>query len=241
WKSYRGETTVVTDADLAADGCIRAIIQARHPAHTVLSEEFPHAEIYGDDVWVIDPLDGTDNYARGQPQFCVSVAHARGGVTDVGVVVDPIRQEVFTVTADARPALNGVGIAVSSRDDPGTAAAVWAQRGIDAADGARVRASLAAAAGLYHRARLTGTAALELAWIAAGRYDAGLFGNLNWWDQAAAALLVERAGGRVTDLRGQPMSPHVRRCVASNGALHDRTLALCAAFDLYIEPAAAAG
>ncbi len=226
WKTYRGERTVVTDADFAADAAIREILTARFPTHVIYSEEFPHDDILGPDVWVIDPLDGTDNYSRGQPQFCVSVAHAAHGRADAGAVFDPIRDEMFTAANAAPAALNGATIAVSARADPADAAVSWAQRGISAEDSRRFVGALAAAAQRFHRVRMTGAAALEIVWVAAGRYDGALFSNLKWWDHAAAALIVQRAGGRATDVFGRDIDSESRRCAFSNGPLHDAILAL---------------
>ena len=226
WKTYRGERTVVTDADFAADAVIREILTERFPTHVIYSEEFPHDDILGPDVWVIDPLDGTDNYSRGQPQFCVSVAHAVHGRADAGAVFDPIRDEMFTAANTAPAALNGEKIAVSARPNPADATVAWAQRGITPEDSRRFEVALAAAAQRFHRVRMTGAAALEIVWVAAGRYDGALFSNLKWWDHAAAALIARRAGGRATDVFGGDIDPESRRCAFSNGPLHDAILAL---------------
>ena len=226
WKTYRGERTVVTDADLAADAAIRAVLKACFPDSVVLSEEFPHDEIMAPDMWVVDPLDGTDNYARSQPQFCVSVAHASRGVVDVGAVYDPVRDEMFAATASGPATLNETTIRVSARDDPGQCAVAWAQRGVSPEDSRRFHGALGAAAERFQRVRMTGSAALEMGWVAAGRYDGALFSNVKWWDHAAGSLIVTRAGGRATDLFGRPVGPHCRRCVYSNGRLHDAIVGL---------------
>ncbi len=234
WKTYQGERTVVTDADMAADAAIREVIMARFPDHVILSEEAPHDDILGPDVWVIDPLDGTDNYSRGQPQFCVSVAHATHGRIDVGVIFDPVRDELFTATADGPAACNGATVRVTDRDDPAISAVAWAQAGASPEDTKRLGEALPAAAAVFHRVRLTGSAALEMAWVAAGRFDGALLGNVKWWDQAAATLIVERAGGRATDVYGRPMGPDSRRCVFSNGRIHQAMLDLAHAQGLHL-------
>ena len=220
WKTYRGERTVVTDADFAADAAIRRILTEHVPDHVIFSEEFPHDDILGPDVWVVDPLDGTDNYARGQPQFCVSVAHATHGRSDVGVVFDPVRDELFAAIFDGPATLDGLPMRVTERADPREAAVAWAQRGITPEDSRRFWSGLAAAAARFHRVRMTGAAALEMAWVGAGRYDGALFSNIKWWDHAAASLIVERAGGSASDLYNARMGPNSRRCVLSNGHLH---------------------
>ncbi len=228
WKTWQGERTVVTDADLAADRAIRDVLAMYVPDHIIFSEEYPHGTVDGPDVWVVDPLDGTDNYSRGQPQFCVSVVHTVGTKPDVAAIFDPIRDELFTVVRDGDVLLNGRPIAVTDCDDPSSCAVAWAQRGIDPDDERRFNAALAEAARVFHRVRLTGSAALETAWVAAGRYDGALFSNVKWWDHAGVGLLVQEAGGRVTDVRGRPTGPESRRCVFSNGRIHDAMLEIAA-------------
>ena len=101
-------------------------------------------------------------------------------------------------------------------------------------DSQRLRVALAAAASTFHRVRLTGSAALEMAWVAAGRFDGALLGNVKWWDQAAASLIVERAGGRATDVYWRPMGPDSRRCVFSNGRIHQAMIDLAHAHGLHL-------
>lgn len=229
WKTWQGERTVVTDADFAADRAIRKVLAKRVPAHTVYSEEFADdEEIDGPDVWVIDPLDGTDNYSRGQPQFCVSVAHTSDTRPDIAAIYDPVRDEMFTAVADGPARLNGRTIQVTGRTDPSESTVAWAQRGIDAEDDRRYNAALAEAARTFHRVRLTGSAALETAWVAAGRYDGAMFSSVKWWDHAGAGLLVQRAGGHVTNVRGEPASFASRRCIFSNGRVHQAILEIAA-------------
>ena len=233
WKTWQGERTVVTDADFAADRAIRQVLAERVPTHTVFSEEFPDdEEVDGPDVWVIDPLDGTDNYSRGQPQFCVSVAHTRDTRPDAAAIDDPVRDEMFTAVAGGPARLNGRDISVTGRTDVSESTVAWAQRGIDAEDDRRFNAALAEAARTFHRVRLTGSAALETAWVAAGRYDGALFSNVKWWDHAGAGLLVQRAGGTTSDVRGAPRGPDSRRCIFSNGEIHEAILHIAATHGL---------
>ncbi len=234
WKTWQGEKTIVTDADFAADQAIRKVLARHVPDHTIFSEEFPEGDVLGDDVWVIDPLDGTDNYSRGQPQFCVSVAHTRGGVADVGVIYDPIREEMFSATAESSSMLNGHHIEVTTRTDPSDCSVAWAQRGVNPDDEIRFNAALAEAARVFYRIRLTGSSAIETAWVAAGRFDGALFSNVKWWDHASGGLLVQQAGGQATDVHGHLTGPDSRRCVFSNGLIHDVMLGLASKHGLEI-------
>ena len=229
WKTWQGERTVVTDADFAADRAIRDVLDEFVPTHTVYSEEFADdEEIDGPDVWVIDPLDGTDNYSRGQPQFCVSVAHTRDSRPEVAAIFDPVRDEMFTALADGPARLNGRVIEVTERTEPSESTVAWAQRGINAEDDRRFNAALAEAARTFHRVRLTGSAALETAWVAAGRYDGAMFSTVKWWDHAGAGLLVRCARGRVSNVQGLPAGPESRRCIFSNGEIHEAILQIAA-------------
>ena len=233
WKTWQGERTVVTDADFAADRAVREVLAERVPGHKVYSEEFPDdEEIHGPDVWVIDPLDGTDNYSRGQPQFCVSVAHTRDARPDASAIYDPVRDEMFTALADGPARLNGRLVEVTGRTDPSKSTVAWAQRGISAEDDRRFNAALAEAARTFHRVRLTGSAALETAWVAAGRYDGAMFSSVKWWDHAGAGLLVQRAGGQVTNVMGTRASFASRRCIFSNGLIHQAILQIAATHGL---------
>ena len=225
---FKGRSDIVTDVDLAAEKTIIELLNGEFPEFSILAEESKPVDGDSPYKWVVDPLDGTDNYSRGQPQFCVSVVHTVGTKPDVAAIFDPIRDELFTVVRDGEVLLNGRPIAVTDCDDPSSCAVAWAQRGVDPDDERRFNAALAEAARVFHRVRLTGSAALETAWVAAGRYDGALFSNVKWWDHAGVGLLVQEAGGRVTDVRGEPTGPESRRCVFSNGRIHDAILGIAA-------------
>jgi myo-inositol-1(or 4)-monophosphatase len=182
-------TDLVSEADLEAERAIRELLLARRPDDAILGEE-------GDDVpgttglrWVVDPLDGTINYLFGIPQWCVSVA-CEG---NVGVIFDPLREELFSVVAGEDATLDGVPLRGSDRDDLATAM-VSTGFGYDA----RVRAAQAAVVARLlpqvRDIRRLGSAALDLAWLAAGRYDAYYEYGLNAWDWAAGEMLCAAAG-----------------------------------------------
>jgi myo-inositol-1(or 4)-monophosphatase len=182
-------TDLVSEADLEAERAIRDLLEARRPGDAILGEE-------GDDLagstglrWVVDPLDGTVNYLFGIPQWCVSVACEH----QVGVIFDPLRDELFTVRAGEEAQLGGVALRGSRRDDLATAM-VATGFGYDA----RVRAAQAeVVARLLPQVRdirRLGSAALDLAWLAAGRYDAYYEYGLNAWDWAAGEMLCRAVG-----------------------------------------------
>ena len=192
-------TDLVSEADVEAERAIRELIAARRPDDAILGEE-------GDDIagssglrWVVDPLDGTINYLFRIPQWAVSVA-CEGRV---GVVLDPLRDELFTVQAGGAALLNGEPLRGSSRDDLGTAM-VSTGFGYDA----RVRAAQAAVVARLlpqvRDIRRLGSAALDLAWLAAGRYDAYYEYGLKAWDWAAGEMLCSAAGLATRHLEALP-------------------------------------
>ena len=193
----------VTAADVASERAVAAAIRAAHPDHRILGEEESRASL--DDpgfVWIVDPLDGTTNFIHGYPVFAVSVAVARDGEVVAGVVVDVPRGEVYAAARGEGATQGGTPIRVSSR--PGIADALigtgFPFRKQDRLDKylASFRAVVADTAGI----RRAGSAALDLCAVAAGRFDGFWEEGLGPWDMAAGALLVEEAGGVVTDMRG---------------------------------------
>ncbi len=229
----KGARDIVTDADYAADHAVRTILRARFPYDHVLSEEDAPdvreklwarvARSTDERLWVIDPLDGTTNYAHRLPSFCVSIALLQRGAVQIGVVYDPLRDELFAAERGRGAVLNGVPIAVSA-----TRRFVDAVVGTEWARDQKLRERTAA---IFSRmvarattARAFGSAALSLCYVAAGRLDAYFHFSLSPWDVAAAALIIEEAGGRVTTPTGAPWSVHSQAYVVSNGHLHPQML-----------------
>jgi myo-inositol-1(or 4)-monophosphatase len=203
---YKSKRDVVTNVDYASERLVIDAIKARFPGDAILAEESgEHAGVLRDDgshngrTWVIDPLDGTVNYANGIPYYCVSIGLVVDGRPAVGVVLDPARDDLYTATADGSALLDGVVIHASTKEtlsDYVVSLAVIGRGGL-------LRERRIAPMIRIHRRM--GSAALSLAYVANGRFDAFIQnGGLSPWDVAAAGLIVERAGGVVTDIAGGP-------------------------------------
>ncbi|AHF04779.1 inositol monophosphatase [Marichromatium purpuratum 984] len=225
----KGRNDFVSDVDRLAEATIIKELQARFPGHSILAEESGlHGK--GDYQWIIDPLDGTTNYLHGFPQFSVSIALKHKGQLECGVVYDPLREEMFTAARGEGAQLNDRKIRVAKRPSLngaliGTGFPFRDQRHIDAYMG-MFKAMTLATAGL----RRPGSAALDLAYVAAGRTDGFWELGLSEWDCAAGALLVQEAGGTVTDLGGGNRFLETGNLVAGNVKVHKAILETVAPF-----------
>jgi myo-inositol-1(or 4)-monophosphatase len=218
---------LVTEVDHACEELIVDALSAERGRDAILAEEgggSDHAD--AEWRWVIDPLDGTTNYAHGYPRFCVSIGVERRGVRTVGVVYDPLLDEMFQAVRGEGATLNGRPIRVSQESDFGNAL-------VATGFAYDVRKSpednLDHFASVVKRARAIrrdGSAALDLCYVAAGRFDGFWEIKLHAWDVAAGLLLVDEAGGRTSDLRGNPAPRTGRETLASNGRIHDALTAL---------------
>lgn len=229
--SHKGEIDLVTEADLASERFIIERIRNYYPRHAILAEESGPSdagERRSDYVWIVDPLDGTTNYAHGYPVFAVSIALEHQGEILLGVVYDPMRDELFAAERGAGATLNGRRIRVSDVEDLNKAMLCTGfpydvrERG----EFARHFRNFIMTAQAVRR---DGSAALDLAYVASGRFDGFWEEGLNPWDVAAGALLVEEAGGRVTDYQGRPFSIYRAPVLASNGLVHDAMMRVLAA------------
>ena len=221
---HKGSINLVTDVDLASERLIREAISADYPRHEILAEEGGLTESNSEYRWIVDPLDGTTNYAHGYPVFCVSIALEHQGEVVVGVVYDPMREELFTAERGGGAALNNRPIRVSKIDDL-TQSILSTGFPYDIKTSKLTNLDHWANFAMNAQAlRRDGAAALDLCYVACGRYDGFWELNLSPWDTAAGALIVAEAGGRVTDFLGGGFSNYKPEVVASNGLIHDRMI-----------------
>lgn len=222
----KGDINLVTEADLASESLIIERIKSYYPKHSILAEESGNAVIIGGDntwKWIIDPLDGTTNFAHGYPCFCVTLALEHDGEIVIGVTFDPTRNELFAAERGKGASLNNKPIRVSEAEDLGNALLVtgFPYDFRDRPDFARHFSEfLVRSRGV----RRDGSAAIDLAYVACGRFDGFWEEGLNPWDVAAGVLLIEEAGGQVTYYNGSPLSIYTPPICASNGLLHSQML-----------------
>jgi myo-inositol-1(or 4)-monophosphatase len=221
---FKGEINLVTDVDRESESYILGRIRETYPDHGVLSEESPERTSGSPYRWIVDPLDGTTNYAHGYPCFCVSVAVEREAKLVAGAVYDPLLEEMFTATPGAGAFRNGQPIAVSTT--------------------AQLRKSLLATGFAYdvktssdnnfdyfrafvmtgQAIRRDGSAALDLCYLACGRFDGFWELKLKPWDTAAGLLILLEAGGVASRLDGSPYDIRQQELLASNGRIHEQMI-----------------
>jgi myo-inositol-1(or 4)-monophosphatase len=221
---YKGDADLVTAADRASEKLIVERLQARWPQHGIVGEEGTRSETGADYRWFVDPLDGTTNFAHGYPVFCVSIALARkDDQLEAGVLYDPTRGELFAAERGQGATLNGNPLHVSK-------AARLAESILGTGFPSHKRHQnpniqfYQQLTLRSHGVRRAGSAALDLANVAAGRYDGFWEFNLNPWDTAAGVLIVQEAGGMVTRFDGTPFRLDSREVLATNGLIHEEVL-----------------
>lgn len=222
---HKNPINLVTDADHAAEQCIIDHILKCFPTHRFLAEERGRVErSQSPYLWIIDPLDGTTNFAHGYPAYCVSIGLEYQGRCMLGVVLDPSRDELFTAVEGRGAQLNGQTIHVSDTVSLDSSLLVTGFA-YDIRESPRnnldhfVKFSLKA-----QGIRRTGSAALDLCYVAAGRFDGFWEVKLNPWDMAAGSVIVREAGGRLTSFCGDDLSIYGQELVASNGHIHHAML-----------------
>jgi len=216
WEKAPGD--LLTDADMAANDLIVSHLQEQFPHSHIWSEEGEQPPLSDQPLWLIDPLDGTTNFAHRHPSFAVSIGLVEDGYPTLGVVYDPIRDHLFAAARGQGATMNNAPLHVSDVTD--------LSRSLAACDWTRgpQRAALLSlvqrVGGLSHAFRVMGVAALSIAYVAAGWLDGYFNAQLHPWDFAAALVILEEAGGIITDWEGRPLTVGVHPVVCGNPALH---------------------
>ncbi|HEY7554345.1 MAG TPA: inositol monophosphatase family protein [Candidatus Binatia bacterium] len=225
--TYKGDIDLVTPVDRDTERCIVDLLHRSFPGHSILAEE--ETDFAGSQdgyQWIIDPLDGTTNFAHGYPQFCVSIALEHEGNLLLGVVYDPLRRECFSAIRGQGAKLNGQSIHVSAMTelDGALLSTGFPYDRRDHADFYLTffKAFLTRCQGI----RRGGAAALDLCYVACGRLDGFWELKLKPWDTAAGSLIVQESGGRITDFSGSDFSIRGSETMASNGAIHAEMIAV---------------
>lgn len=217
---YKRPQDIVTEADRRSEALITSRLRERFPAHDIVAEEgggrFSNAEY----CWYVDPLDGTTNFAHGFPMFCVSLGLALRDEVVAGVIFDPLRNDLYTAERGNGAFCNGTRLRVSAIEDlrEGLVATGFPPY---SADHERNLQYYFRFTELSHGVRRAGSAALDLCMVASGKLDGFWELQLNPWDKAAGILMVTEAGGRVTDMAGEPFKLLQGEVFASNGLIHE--------------------
>lgn len=221
---FKGEVNIVTEMDRRSEALIMDAIKKAFPDHGILTEESAEQRSSTGYRWIIDPLDGTTNYSHGFPFFCVSIAFEENGVVKLGAVYDPMLDELFLAEDGKGATVNGKPIRVSKIEklDKSLLATGFPydlryskDNNLDYFTDFTLKAQAI---------RRAGSAALDLCYVACGRFDGFWEMKLYPWDTAAASLIVKEAGGALSDFKGGPFSIYEKQCLASNGLIHREML-----------------
>jgi myo-inositol-1(or 4)-monophosphatase len=215
---------LVTEVDHASEKLIMGIIREEYPDHHILTEESGDLPSHSSYKWIIDPIDGTVNFANGIPLCCVSIGLEKDGEMIMGAVYNPFIEEFFFAEKGRGATLNNQSISVSKKNNVGESLLVtgFPYKYVDQENGPLDTFSRFIKAGIP--VRRLGSAAIDLCWVACGRFDGYFEHFLNAWDSAAGYLIVQEAGGRVTGFDGEPFSPYRNKIIASNGLIHEELL-----------------
>lgn len=222
---FKGAVDLVTEMDKRSEQLIISRIKGAFPDHGILTEESPEEKSSNGSRWIIDPIDGTTNYAHAFPVFCVSIAFEQDGEVELGVVYNPMLDELFVAEKGGGATLNGAPISVSKTETLDTSLlATGFPYDIRTSEKNNLD-NFALFAVRVQAIRRAGSAALDLSYTACGRFDGFWEMKLRPWDVAAAALIVTEAGGRITGFDGSAFSIYGDECLASNSLVHDEMLA----------------
>ncbi len=219
-----GMNNLVTEADHAAEKAIFEVIQDEFPGHYILSEETGEIVMDSAYKWIIDPIDGTINFANNIPVCCVSIGVEHNGIMIMGAVYNPFMNELFFAQKGFGATLNDTRIHISEQVQlkHSCLATGFPYTYLDSPNGPLQVFEKLIRKGIP--VRRLGSAALDLCWVAAGRFDGFYEHKLNAWDSAAGFLMVEEAGGKVTDFNGDYYSPYQPHIIATNGNIHDELI-----------------
>ncbi|MBP87271.1 MAG: inositol monophosphatase [Planctomycetaceae bacterium] len=226
-KDGEAEYNLVSQADVEAEQAIAEIIQETFPTHEILGEETNDGSIDAEHLWIVDPLDGTTNFAHRIPHFAVSIAYYRAGEAQCGVICNPIRNDWYVAEHRKGASHNGRPVQVATATQ---LSEVLVGVGFYYDRGTMMEATLAAVGDLFreqiHGIRRFGTASLDLAQVGCGLFGAFFEYELSPWDYAAGRLFVAEAAGKLTTCRGEPLPLSKTSLLASNGLLHPKMLAI---------------
>ena len=223
--TVKGFRDLVTDADIAAEEVILDLIRARFPDHAIVSEEAGGSEISSDYTWIVDPLDGTTNYVHRHPVFAVSIGLVKTGEPLIGVIHDPLRNQTFVAQKGRGARLNNVLIHVSRMANLDNAM-VGLDWGHSHEERRQILACLHRIAPHCGTLRVLGSAALAMAYVAAGWLDAYFNVGLKPWDAIAGMLMIIEAGGRCSTLEGERYHVDLPGCLVTNSLIHEESLTM---------------
>jgi myo-inositol-1(or 4)-monophosphatase len=219
-----GINNLVTEVDHASEKAIIDVIKKAYPEHHILSEECGDLVMDSQYKWIIDPIDGTVNFAHHIPICCISIGVEHNGKMALGAIYNPFMNEMFIAERGKGVTLNDRPVTVSKKEKVANACLVtgFPYTYLDEPNGPLQVFERFIRRGIP--VRRLGSAAIDLAWVACGRFDGFYEHKLQAWDSAAGFLMVEEAGGKVTDLKGKPYSPYQPGIIASNGLMHEEIL-----------------
>jgi len=230
-RTEKATYNLVSDADVESEKTIVDVIRGEFPDHSVLGEESHHDDVNAEHLWVIDPLDGTNNFAHHIPHFAISIGYYHNGEAVCGVIFNPVRNDWYEAKRGEGAFFNGEPARVSTHaklDEVLIGVGFYYDRG------AMMEATLDAVGELFrnqiHGIRRFGTASLDLAQVGTGCFGAFFEYTLSPWDFAAGRLFVDEAGGRITTCDGQPVPMTKTSLLATNGSLHEAVLGIVSRF-----------